>query len=212
MEPPPPPSPRPVDPFKVLVFSKTAGYRHASIPAGVAALQRLAAASSTADSASPAAFVVDASEDAAACVEADALRQYRVLVLLQTSGDFLDGGQLAALKAHVRGGGAGVVAVHCAAAGMPSSAVDADGWYAGLVGARFDSHPKPQPGRVRALDPAHPILARGAGLQAFQRPEVDDAAGGASYAWDWFDEWYDFEASPREKGVHVLLAVDEGLV
>ena len=40
---------------KVLVFSKTAGYRHASIPYGIAAIQRLGAAKQ---------FRVDASEDA----------------------------------------------------------------------------------------------------------------------------------------------------
>ena len=32
------------DPFSVLVFSKTAGFRHDSIPAGIAAIQQLGAA------------------------------------------------------------------------------------------------------------------------------------------------------------------------
>ena len=50
------------DPFSVLVFSKTAGFRHDSIPAGIAAIQQLGAANG---------FTVDATEDAAAFTDAN---------------------------------------------------------------------------------------------------------------------------------------------
>src|SRR3954454_22503801 len=46
-----------VDPFDVLVFSKTAGFRHDAIPAGVTAIQQLGAANG---------FTVDTTEDAGA--------------------------------------------------------------------------------------------------------------------------------------------------
>ena len=49
---------RAADPaFQVLVFSKTAGYRHDSIPAGIAALRSLGTANN---------FTVTATEDSAA--------------------------------------------------------------------------------------------------------------------------------------------------
>ena len=55
------------DPYSVLVFSKTAGFRHDSIPAGIAAIQQLGADNG---------FTVDATEDAAAFTDAN-LAKYR---------------------------------------------------------------------------------------------------------------------------------------
>ena len=66
--------------FDVLVFSKTAGFRHDSIPAGIAAIQQLGAANG---------FTVDATEDAAAFTDAN-LAQYAAVVWLSTTGDVLD--------------------------------------------------------------------------------------------------------------------------
>ena len=51
---------------KVLVFSKTAGFRHDSIPPGITAIQALAAANG---------FAVDTTEDSAAFTDAN-LAQY----------------------------------------------------------------------------------------------------------------------------------------
>ena len=68
------------DPFSVLVFSKTAGFRHDSIPAGIAAIQQLGADNG---------FTVDATEDAAAFTDAN-LAQYAAVVWLSTTGDVLD--------------------------------------------------------------------------------------------------------------------------
>ena len=53
--------------FKVLVFSKTAGFRHDSIETGVARIKQLGTANN---------FAVDATEDAAA-FKANNLRQVR---------------------------------------------------------------------------------------------------------------------------------------
>jgi len=181
------------EPFKVLVFSKTAAYRHSSIPAGIAALQKLSEASKS-NLTSPVPFNVDMSEDAALFAPST-LEQYRVIVLLQVSGDFLDDKQLEGLKDFVRRRHGGIVAIHCASFGMPSSE-----WYGRLIGAAFANHPEPQAGSITVVDPDHPILARGS--------EENAAARGDT--WAWFDEWYNFKANPRDNEVHVLLNVDEG--
>src|SRR4051795_3972811 len=60
---------------KVLVFSKTVGFRHDSIPNGIAMLQALGAANG---------FAVDATEDAAQFTEGN-LASYDVVVFLSTT-------------------------------------------------------------------------------------------------------------------------------
>ncbi|KAI0125243.1 glycosyl hydrolase [Xylariales sp. AK1849] len=127
---------------RILLFSKTAAYRHESIPAGVKALtQRIDA---------PSPFTTDSSEDAS-LINAANLSQYDAVVFLHTSGNFLDQAQLAALKDYLQAGG-GFVGIHCAAAGMPT-----DLWYGSLVGAAFTDHPLPQKGVVTVEDADHVI-------------------------------------------------------
>ncbi|KAG7138701.1 hypothetical protein HYQ45_004195 [Verticillium longisporum] len=118
----------------ILLFSKTAAYRHTSIEPAVAALFALATTSGL--------FTAAHSEDAEASFAAESLRAFTAVVLLHCSGDFLTLEQLGALQAFVRRGG-GVVAIHGAASGMKSSL-----WYGELVGAHFDMHPPPEPGTV----------------------------------------------------------------
>lgn len=123
-----------ISPLNILIFSKTSGYRHDSITAGVAAIQAIAATRG---------FVkIEATEDAEAAFTSSSLSQYQVVVLLHCTGDFLSGSQVEVLKSYVRAGG-GVVAIHGAAAGMLK-----DEWYGKLIGAHFDSHPDPEAGRV----------------------------------------------------------------
>ncbi|MEU0336663.1 ThuA domain-containing protein [Streptomyces sp. NPDC006193] len=128
---------------RVLVFSKTAGYRHDSIPEGVAAVQELGAT---------AGFAVDATEDAGAFTAAN-LQRYAAVVFLSTTGDVLDGAQQRAFEGYIRGGG-GYVGVHAAADTEYDWA-----FYGGLVGAYFRSHPAVQPARVDVEDRGHPATA-----------------------------------------------------
>ncbi len=125
--------------YKVLVFSKTAGFRHSSIPTGVQAIRDLGAAND---------FTVDATEDGAAFTGAN-LAQYRAVVFLLTTGDVLDDTQQAAFESYVRSGG-GYVGVH--------SASDTEyqwPFYGGVVGGYFHSHPAIQQATVRVEDRAH---------------------------------------------------------
>jgi type 1 glutamine amidotransferase len=120
-------------PYRVLVFTRTTGFRHASIPAGIAAVGALGAAGG---------FTVTATEDPAAFTPGR-LAGYRAVVFLSSSGDVLDPAGRSALEAYVRGGG-GFVGVH--------SAADTEyGWpfYGQLVGGRFANHPAVQPVTVR---------------------------------------------------------------
>src|SRR5690242_16293322 len=95
----------PADPaYQVLVFSKTAGFRHDSIPAGIQAIRELGAANN---------FTVTATEDGGAFTGAN-LAGYKAVVFLNTTGDVLNDTQQAAFQTYVDSGG-GYLGVHAAA-------------------------------------------------------------------------------------------------
>jgi type 1 glutamine amidotransferase len=136
-----------VDDYAVLVFSRTTGFRHDSIPDGIAAIRGLGRDDG---------FTVDATEDAGAFARDD-LHRYQAVVWLSTSGHVLDGPGRAAFERYVRGGG-GYVGIHGAADteyGWP--------WYGGLVGAYFRSHPSIQAATIRVEDRTHPSTTHLAG-------------------------------------------------
>ncbi|MET7870876.1 ThuA domain-containing protein [Streptomyces cyaneofuscatus] len=129
--------------YDVLVFSKTAGFRHDSIPAGIAALRQLGAANN---------FTVTATEDAAAFTPAN-LTGYEAVVFLSTTGDVLNAAQQTAFEGYIEAGG-GYVGIHAAA----DTEYDWT-WYSGLAGALFKSHPHIQPATVKVEDRAHDATA-----------------------------------------------------
>ncbi|MCE7079308.1 ThuA domain-containing protein [Streptomyces sp. ST2-7A] len=135
-------SPRATGPGPVLVYSRTADYRHESIPYGVAALRELGAEHG---------FPVTATEDPGEL--AAELPHHPVVVFLSTSGDVLTDAASTALRAHQEAGGGfvGVHAASCTEYGRP--------WYGRLVGARFTEHPDLQPGVVVVEDRDHPATA-----------------------------------------------------
>ncbi|WP_369231882.1 ThuA domain-containing protein [Streptomyces sp. R21] len=128
---------------RVLVLSKTAGFRHDSIPDGVTALRQLGETGG---------FTVDATEDAAAFTSAN-LRRYDAVVFLSTTGDVLDAAQQTAFEGYIRHGG-GYVGIHAAADTEYDWA-----FYGGLAGAYFQSHPAIQPATVNVEDRAHPATS-----------------------------------------------------
>ncbi|SDT04936.1 ThuA domain-containing protein [Actinoplanes derwentensis] len=130
-------------PYDVLVFSKTAGFRHDSISTGVQAIRELGTANG---------FTVTATEDATAFTSAN-LAQYEAVVFLNTTGDVLNDVQQTAFESYIRAGG-GYTGIHAAA----DTEYD---WpfYGQLVGAWFASHPAIQPARVEVADRAHAATA-----------------------------------------------------
>jgi type 1 glutamine amidotransferase len=129
--------------FSVLVFSKTAGFRHDSIPAGIAAIQQLATQNN---------FTVETTEDAAQFNAAN-LSRFQAVIWLSTTGDVLNATQQTAFESYIRSG-RGYVGVHAAA--------DTEytwPWYGNLVGAYFQSHPAIQNATVRVEDRTHPSTA-----------------------------------------------------
>lgn len=114
---------------KVLVFSKTMAFKHASIPAGVAAIQKLGSENG---------FAVDTTKNAELFTDEN-LKQYSAVIFLSTTGNVLDQYQEAAFERYIQAGG-GYVGVHAAA--------DTEydwGWYNDLAGAQFLSHPRGMP-------------------------------------------------------------------
>ncbi|MCX4562357.1 ThuA domain-containing protein [Streptomyces phaeochromogenes] len=128
---------------RVLVFSKTAGFRHDSIPEGVAAVKSLGAENG---------FRVDATEDAGAFSSRN-LSRYDAVVFLSTTGDVLNGAQQRAFEGYIKRGG-GYVGIHAAA----DTEYDWE-FYGGLAGAYFQSHPAIQPARIEVEDRAHPATS-----------------------------------------------------
>jgi cytochrome c len=125
---------------KVLVFSKTTGFRHDSIPNGIAAIQQLGTANQ---------FGVDTSEDASAFSDAN-LGNYKAVIFLNTTGDLFDEAQKAALQRYIRAGN-GFVGIHSASDTEHNWA-----WYGGLIGAFFHDHPALQPATINVQDRFHP--------------------------------------------------------
>lgn len=125
---------------RVLVFSKTSGFVHSSIPEGIAAVQKLGSENG---------FDVDTTKNAAYFQE-DSLKKYAAVIFLNTTGNVLDYRQEAAFERYIQAGG-GFVGVH--------SATDTEydwSWYGKLVGGYFKSHPKTQSARFIIKDKDFP--------------------------------------------------------
>ena len=130
-------------PFRVLVFSRTTGFRHDSIADAIATVTDLGAANG---------YVAEATEDAAAFTTAN-LARFAVVVFASTTGDPLDDAAQAAFEAWLAGGG-NWVGIHAAA--------DTEyAWsaYATLLGAYFKVHPAIQQATVRIEVANHPATA-----------------------------------------------------
>ena len=127
---------------RVLVLTRTEGFRHDSIAVAVAVL--------TAEL-TDRGFAVTRTEDPGAFTATN-LAAVDVVVFLETTGDVLDPPQEAALQQFVEGGG-GWAGVH--------SALDTEyDWpfYGTLAGAHFLAHPAVQTATVRREDADHPAM------------------------------------------------------
>ncbi|MCC6463413.1 MAG: ThuA domain-containing protein [Saprospiraceae bacterium] len=129
------------EPPRILVFSKTEGYRHESIPVGVAAIRKLCRENN---------MVMDTTEEASD-FNTKNLKRYAAVVFLSTTGDVLNPVQEAEFERYIQAGG-GFVGVHAA-----SDTEYGWTWFGGLVGGYFNGHP---PGlhtaTLRVEDHQHP--------------------------------------------------------
>lgn len=109
----------------VLIFSKTAGFRHQSIEDGIKMIKELGAENG---------FAVTSTEDAD-IFEQKNLKNIKVVIFNNTTMDVLDDSQQIEFKRFIQAGG-GFVGIHAAA----DTEYDWP-WYGGLVGAYFNGHP-----------------------------------------------------------------------
>jgi type 1 glutamine amidotransferase len=120
----------------ILVFSKTMGFRHDSIPVGREAILELGIERG---------WTVTFSEDAGV-FRTNRLKAFDAIVFLSTTGKFLGPNEEKALVGFIHSGG-GYVGIHAAA--------DAEydwPWYGELVGAYFKHHPAIQDAAVKIED------------------------------------------------------------
>lgn len=121
---------------RILVFTKTAGFYHKSIPVGKAAIQQLGVKNG---------FEVDTTSDAGHFTR-EKLQPYAAVVFLNTTGDVLNNEQQLAFQQFIQSGN-GFVGVH--------AATDTEyewPWYGNLVGAYFSSHPAQQEAVLQVLN------------------------------------------------------------
>ncbi len=164
---------------KVLVFTRTVGAAatatQAATTAGVKAIQQLG---------NELRFGTHVTDDPSGFDEAR-LKQFRVVVFINTTGDVLTDAQQAAFEAYYRDGG-GFVAVHAAIEAEP-------GWQflTDVLGARASGAATPaRRATIKVADRVHP------------------ASADLPQRWTRTDRWYNFTGNVRGFS-HVLSTVDE---
>src|SRR6218665_2903240 len=123
-------------PVRVLVFSKTKGWKHTCIPFSIKAIQELGLKNG---------FEVDTTKNSDYFTDEN-LKKYNAVIFSSTTGDVLNNEQQAAFERYIQAGGA-YVGIHAAADteyGWP--------WYGELVGAYFGSHPNNSNVRKASID------------------------------------------------------------
>ncbi len=128
---------------RLLVFSKTAGYRHSSITNGISAIQQMGNANG---------FEVVTTENASDFTT-NYLGGFNAVVFLSTTGDILNDTQQAAFEQYIKSGG-GYIGIH--------AATDCEyswPWYGQLVGAWFNGHPEIQAATLNVVNNTHPSTA-----------------------------------------------------
>ena len=132
-----------IEPDKILVFTKTAGWRHKSIEKGVATLKELGAMEN---------FEITHTEDSLQ-FNSENLKNYKLVIFLSTTLDVLGLEQEQAFEGFIDAGG-NFMGIH--------AACDTEyewSWYGKLVGAYFDSHPNDpnvREAKMQVLDKGHP--------------------------------------------------------
>ncbi|MGJ8744434.1 ThuA domain-containing protein [Polaribacter sp.] len=112
----------------ILVFSKTGGYKHKSIPSGISFFKNLQKETH---------WKIDFSKDSNDFTSEN-LKNYNVVVFLSTTGNIFDEKQKKAFQKYINNGN-GFVGIH--------SVTDTEkewDWFINMIGATFRTHPKVQ--------------------------------------------------------------------
>jgi type 1 glutamine amidotransferase len=174
----------------VLLYSRTAGPRHANLgPALAPGLNPPLTAANVAQNAivrlgQQNGFTTDWTEDVAQLSSPSRLFDYNVVIFLSTTRDTLDDAAQTSLRQYIRGGG-GFVGLHNAFGTEYNWQ-----WYEGLLGnANYYDHGPYQPGTIRTVD------------------RRDVSTKDLPSRWAFADEWYNLVPFPSD--VRVLAEVDE---
>jgi uncharacterized protein len=180
----------PADGRRVLVYTRTAGPRHAHLGTALGAglnpplNDNNVAVKAVIKLGQDNGFAVDYTEDVTQLSGAQSLLKYDAVMFLSTTRDALDDGAQTALRQYIRAGG-GFIGVHNAFGTEYNWP-----WYEGLLGnANFYDHGSNQPATVRTVD------------------RKDASTQGLPSRWQFTDEWYNLVPAPTR--VRILAEVDE---
>tara|TARA_R110002049_G_scaffold295586_3_gene483022 strand:+ start:1262 stop:2125 length:864 start_codon:yes stop_codon:yes gene_type:complete len=158
---------------KVLVFTKTEGFRHKSIESGVQAIIELGKKHN---------FEVTHTGNSEMFSNKN-LKQYDLVLFLNTTGDALNEKEEMAFKKFINKGGS-FMGIHAA-----SDTEYEWSWFGKLVGAYFLNHPEKCEAIIDRVDKKHQSTKH--------LPEQ----------WKRYDEWYNFKSI--SENINVLLTLDE---
>ncbi len=138
--------------INVLVFSKTAGFRHNCIPASIKMMSELAQERG---------WVLTTTENAELFTHSF-LNNFDVVVFINPTQEVMNAKQRKCFKAFMEKG-KGFVGIH--------AATDCEfnwPWYGKLTGAYFKTHPKPQEATVIIENGEHPAMAPFRGMKTYR--------------------------------------------
>ncbi|MET7827167.1 ThuA domain-containing protein [Streptomyces sp. NPDC005386] len=180
----------PANGYKVLLYTRTAGPRHANLgPALAAGMNPPLTDANVVQNAmlklgEKGGFQVDYTEDVTQLASPNTLFKYNAVVFFSTSRDALDDAAQTSLRQYIRGGG-GFVGIHNAFGTEYNWP-----WYEGLLGnANFYDHGAAQPGVVQTVE------------------RKDNSTKELPARWNFTDEWYNLVPAPTK--VRLLAKVDE---
>ncbi|KAH6671496.1 PKD domain-containing protein [Plectosphaerella plurivora] len=163
----------------LLLFSKTAGYRHASIANAIELVTSISSENG---------WAVTTTEDSSVFLS-EGLSKYSSLVFLHTTGDFATNEEFEGLHQYLLNGGSWL-GIH--AAGDFGNNTPA--WYNTLVGGQLERYPTGgnlRPDIVTIQDITHPSTMK---LPVSQNRT---------------DEWYSYRTNPSQSPLYTVLAVLE---
>jgi len=127
--------------IKILVFSKTNGFHHKSIPAAKEALILMAKQHN---------WTLTFTEDSLAFNDYKSMKQYKAVIFLMTTGKVFGIQQEEVFQKYIEKGG-GLITLH--------TGTDCEmnwEWYMNTVGGKFKNHPKQQLAKFIIEDSTHP--------------------------------------------------------